>query len=332
MNMLKKLKPDSIRGLLCMCLCVALMVHASMVFFLFEWNVRHSPTCLFASFLFCAAVMLVIFWIINAMIQRFEQLADSAEKFGKSPDLVQKKIPERGATEIRKTARAFNAMQGQIQNLLHERDDMLTAIAHDIRTPLSRIQMDAEYMSDEHAREHILKNIAEISDILEKGMSLTKNGLSAEEPNLVDLVSFAEDMAEQLSEASTEVRFVQPAEGSKRICAMVRSSGLEICLRNLIGNGIAYGNGRVTVSVSATEDSACIDVEDNGPGIPDCCLEKVLRPFVRLDPSRNKASGGMGLGLSIARNAARLDEGEIMLENIFGGGLRARLTFPRHYC
>ncbi len=187
--------------------------------------------------------MLVIFRVINTVILRFEQLADSAEKFGKSPDLVQKKIPERGAEEIRKTALAFNAMQGQIQNLLHERDDMLTAIAHDIRTPLSRIQMDAESISDDHAREHILKNIAEISDIVEKGMSLTKNGLSAEEPKLVDLVSFAEDMAEQLSEASAEVRFVQPAEGSKRICAIVRSSGLEICLRNLIGNGIAYGNG-----------------------------------------------------------------------------------------
>ena len=332
MHMLNRVMPSSIRGRLILCLCLALLLHIAIIFFLYEWDVKHSIWCLLLSFMYCAGVMLAIFYIVNSMIHRFEMLADAAAAFGNSPSKDQKKMPDQGPLEIRKTIHAFNTMQRQIQNLLHERDDMYTAIAHDIRTPLARIQMSAEDIGESSIQEGIIKNIAAISAIVEKGMSLTKSGLSAEEQRAIDLVSFVEEIAEQFSEASPEVKFMQVSDAAGRICVMARCSGLAICLRNLIANGIAYGNGHVAICVTATDEAACVNVEDNGPGIPDCCLEKVFRPFVRMESSCNGSSGGMGLGLSIARNAAALDMGKIKLENRKEGGLRAQLTLPRLKC
>lgn len=159
--MLSRIKPDTVRGRLFFCSCVALALHFALTFFLFKWNIPHSPACLIASFIYCAGVLLALFWIINSVLHQFETLAESATKFGQSPDLQQKKIPETGTVEIRRTARAFNIMQKQIQNLLHERDDMFTAIAHDIRTPLSRMQLDAESI-DDPLKERFIKNIQEV--------------------------------------------------------------------------------------------------------------------------------------------------------------------------
>ncbi len=287
------------------------------------WTFGLSPV-------FCAAVMAAALVLVNDAVRRIDELADLALKFGNNPDMLQEKLPERGPAEVRRATQAFNSMHRRIRDLLRERDEMVTALAHDIRTPLARILMTLEMMDDTRLATGIKKNVGEIASILEKGMALAKNGLSAEEPCLVDLASFTENFVEEAEASAVRPTFLGCLENGERICVRVRPSGLEICLRNLVANAAAYGGNHVEVRVSADAQHAYIDVVDDGPGIPDCCLTRVMQPFFRLENSRNKTTGGLGLGLSIARNAAGLDGGEIRLYNRKRGGLRARLSLPRH--
>jgi signal transduction histidine kinase len=330
--MLSRQTEKSLRFQLVLLFCVAIVLHLFIPITFWLIEVPHEELwATVITFCFCATVMSIALTLVNRTVRRVDEITMLSLNFGRNPDRQQRRIPEEGSTEVRRAAQAFNSMRKQIQNLLHERDDMFTAFAHDIRTPLARIQMSSELISDEALRERIQANIREISSMLEKGMSLTKSGLSAEEPCPIDLTAFIENLVEEISQSSSQVVCAGCADIRERICVKARPSGIEICLRNLISNAINYGKGRVEVTVSSTQDTAFVDVVDNGPGIPDCCMERVMQPFFRVEASRNKESGGLGLGLSIAQNAARLDNGEIRLCNLKEGGMRARISFPRHW-
>ena len=321
----------SLRSQLVMLFCSAIVLHLSIPLTFWFIDIPHEELwAAGATLIFCAMVMAVAITIVNRTVARIDEISMLSLNFGRNPDRQQKKVPEVGPAEVRQAAQAFNSMRKQIQNLLHERDDMFTAFAHDIRTPLTRIQMSSELVGDEILREKIQSGVREISTMLEKSMTLTKSGLSAEEPRLIDLASFIENLVEEIGQLSPQVVCSGCADGVERICVKARPSGIEICLRNLVSNAIAYGKDRVLVTVSASESQAFVDVVDNGPGIPDCCMDRVMQPFFRLENSRNKQSGGLGLGLSIAQNAARLDGGDIRLCNLKEGGMRARITLPRH--
>lgn len=328
--MIRLPKRDSLRARLAMLFGSAVVLHMSIPVTFWFIDIPHEELwAATATLVFCAVVMTAALTLVNRAMRNIDEITLLAVNFGRNPNREQKKVPEFGPAEVRQSAHAFNCMRKQIQNLLHERDDMFTAFAHDIRTPLTRIQMSSELVDDERLRSRIQSGIREISSLLEKGMALTKSGLSAEAPQLIDLASFIENLVEEIGQNSPQVVCVGCADGEERICVKARPSGIEICLRNLVSNAIAYGKDRVEVTVSASDSQAFIDVTDNGPGIPDCCMDRVMQPFFRLEGSRNKASGGLGLGLSIAQNAAKLDEGEIRLCNLKEGGVRARLTLPR---
>ncbi len=308
----------------------AAVLHSGLPILLRCLGPPHEALWLFGlNLAFCALVMVAALALVTDAMRRIDELADLALKFGNNPDMLQEKLPERGPAEVRRAAQAFNGMYRQIRSLLRERDDMVTALSHDIRTPLARILMALEMMEDTRLAGTIEKNIGEIASILEKGMALARNGLSAEEPCLVDLASFTENFVEEAESSAVRPVYLGCLENGERICVRVRPSGLEICLRNLVSNAAAYGGNHVEVRVSADAEYAYIDVVDDGPGIPDCCLTRVMQPFFRLETSRNKNTGGLGLGLSIARNAAGLDGGEIRLSNRKQGGLQARLKLPR---
>ena len=325
-------KPDTLRRQLCLLFIMGMLLHLCipLVFYFIHIPNEHLWSIL-VSFLCCTFILILVLILVNRVIIQFEQISELSLNFGKNPDRQQKKLPEKGTAEVRKATQAFNSMRRQIQNLLRERDDMFTAIAHDIRTPLAHIQLTSEMLDDGRLKDNIQRNIMEISSILEKGLALVKNGLSAEEPQLLDLASFIENLTEEIRGHSPQVECLGCADGMERICVKARPSGIEICLRNLVANAIAYGKGHVFVTVSCSEELAFVDVIDDGPGIPDCCIDRVMQPFFRLEGSRNKSSGGFGLGLSIAQNAARLDNGEIRLSNRKEGGLRARLSLPRQF-
>ncbi len=324
------LKVASLRTQLIALFCSAILLHLCIPFTFWFVDIPHEElwTAL-ATLIFCAIVMTIALTLVSHAVKSINDITKLALNFGKNPDCQQTKMDENGTTEVRQAAQAFNSMRRQIQNLMHERDDMYTALAHDMRTPLSRIQINSELIADEQLRENIQSNIHEISNLLEKGMALTKSGLSAETPLLLDLPSFIESFVEEASPPSLTIECFSCVNKGERICVMARPSALELSLRNLLSNAIAYGRGRVQVRIASTDTQAFVDVIDNGPGIPDCCLDRVMRPFFRLDSSRNKCSGGLGLGLSIAQNAAKLDGGEIHLSNLHEGGMRARLALPR---
>lgn len=330
--MYKLLKLNTLRRRLGLLFLLGLLLHLCIPLGCYFLHIPDKPSWGFVtSFFFCTVILLLVFVMVNQVVEQIEKISELSLNFGKNPNREQKKLPEQGTAEVRKATRAFNSMRKQIQNLLHERDDMFTAIAHDIRTPLAHIQMASEMLDDERIKKNIQHNVLEISSILEKGLALVKNGLSAEAPQLLDLVSFIENLTEEIRIVSPQVECPGCADNTERICVKARPSGLEICLRNLVSNAITYGKGSVTVTVSCTKELAFVDVIDSGPGIPDCCIDRVMQPFFRLEGSRNKNSGGLGLGLSIALNAARLDNGEIRLSNRKEGGLLARLSLPRHF-
>ena len=330
--MLNLPKLNTLRRQLCMLFLLGMLLHLCIPLVFYFVSLPHEQLwSILASFLFCALILLLVLMKVNKVLIQLEEISELSLNFGKNPNREQKKLPERGTAEVRKATQAFNSMRKQIQNLLHERDDMFTAIAHDIRTPLAHIQMTSEMLEDGRIKDNIQHNILEISSLLEKGLALVKNGLSAEAPQFLDLASFIENLTEEIRVVSPQVECVGCADGTERICVKARPSGLEICLRNLVSNAITYGKGYVSVTVSCTSEFAFVDVVDNGPGIPDCCIDRVMQPFFRLESSRNKSSGGLGLGLSIARNAARLDNGEIRLSNRKEGGLLARLSLPRQF-
>lgn len=330
--MLKLPKPASLRHQLCLLFCFGMLIHLCIpLLFYFIHIPNEYLWSILVSFLCCTTILILVLTIVNNVLAQFEKISEVSINFGKNPNCQQKKIPELGTSEVIKATQAFNSMRRQIQNLLRERDDMFTAIAHDIRTPLAHIQMTSEMLDDDRFKDNIQNNVMEISSILEKGLALSKNGLSAELPQILDLASFIENLTEEIKGHSPQVECIGCADGTERICVKARPSGIEICLRNLVANAIAYGKGSVFVSVSCSKEFAYVDVIDNGPGIPDCCIDRVMQPFFRLEGSRNKSSGGSGLGLSIAQNAARLDNGEIRLSNRKEGGLLARLSLPRHF-
>lgn len=325
------LKAHTVRGQMFLVFLLVLLLHMIIPTVICLGDIHVGLFSLLTlSFLCCLCPFFLVLLLVNKMLIRLEDLTSCALAFGRNPDKQYRPLPEKGSTEVRRAALAFNSMQKQIQTLLHERDDMFIAIAHDIRTPLARIQMATEMLEDERLKKKILNNIAELSSIIEKGMALTKSGLSAEPQQMLDLVSFTENLVEEVAGCSPQVRFRDRTVDMGRICVRARSSGLEMCLRNLISNAINYGKDDVTVCVSATEEEAVVDVVDNGPGIPDCCMDRVMQPFFRLENSRNKSFGGLGLGLPIALNSAKLDGGELHLSNLKEGGVRARLILPRH--
>lgn len=286
-------KSCSLRRQLWILFALGMAMHLCIpVFFYFVDTPNEFIWSCVASFAVCTFILSLVLKLIHNALVQFEAISDLSIKFGKNPDCQQKKLQEKGTTEVRKATEAFNSMRKQIQNLLQERDDMFTAIAHDIRTPLAHIQMNSEMLDDSRIKNNIQKNIMEISSILEKGLALTKSGLSAEAPQLLDLASFIENLTEEIRTLAPQVECIGCADGMERICVKARPSGIEICLRNLVSNAIAYGKDRVIVTVSGTKDFAFVDVIDNGPGIPDCCIDRVMQPFFRLDSSRNKSSDG----------------------------------------
>ena len=322
----------SLRSQLLLLFSTAIVLHLSIPLTFWLIDIPHEELwAAGATLIFCAIVMAVALTLVNRTVRRIDEISMLSLNFGRNPDRRQKKVPEIGPAEVCQAAQAFNSMRKQIQNLLHERDDMFTAFAHDIRTPLTRIQISSELVDDKVLREKIQSGVREISSMLEKSMTLTKSGLSAEEPRLIDLASFIENLTEEIGQNSPQVVCSGCADGLERLCVKARPSGIEICLRNLISNAIAYGKDKVVVTVSASASQVFVDVVDNGPGIPDCCMDRVMQPFFRLEGSRNKKSGGLGLGLSIAQNAARLDGGDIRLCNLKEGGMKARITLPRHF-
>ncbi|MBB3934133.1 ATP-binding protein [Aureimonas phyllosphaerae] len=266
-------------------------------------------------------VALVAIVVIRRIAEPLARLTQAAETLGRGE--VLEPLPETGPDDIRHTAEAFNRMQERLHRFVQDRTRMLGAIGHDLRTPLTTLRLRAEFVEDEELQARMFATIEEMRAMTEAILALARQESETEPTRTVDLGTLVESLCEDLAEVGNDVRF----EEGGRITCRCRPDSLRRALRNLIENAVRYGR-EANVSLTSAADGVEIRVRDRGPGIPADRLEDVFAPFVRLEESRNTETGGVGLGLSIARAIARQHGGDVLLRS-GGRGLEAAIRLPR---
>lgn len=287
-----------------------------------EWMLRGVFLAEF--FLFFALMFSVLFRATRQLerlrigIERFEAGLEAAEA-----------LPEDGCLEIREVCFSFNRMRERILDSIEERDRMLSALRHDLRTPLARAQLWAEEAEPEYVRRKLLENVRQIQEMVTQSIELAGSLRSKEEVVALDLDAFVESVVDDYIEEGKPVARADTAVRS--VIVHTRPLCLRRCLSNLIENSLKYAGG-AGVEVVRAGDGARILVSDSGPGIPEDMMEKVFEPWFRVESSRNRETGGAGLGLTIAGNMAALSGAGLTLRNRENGGLQAVIFFPEQLC
>ncbi len=269
-----------------------------------------------------AAVLLLSYIAVRGVTRPLQLLATAADELGR--DINRPPLPEGGPVEVSRAARAFNTMQTRIVRFIDERTRLLTAMSHDLKTPLTRMRLRAELLEDANLRQKFEADLLEMEAMVTQTLEFMR-GLSSREPTqLVDIMGLLESLQadnEAMGRTITIAGLVtRPLKGMPQL--------LKRCLSNLIDNAVLYGKC-AEIRVEDGPDQLSVHVRDHGPGIPETELEKVFEPFYRLEGSRSRETGGTGLGLSIARNIAQAHGGDVRLRNCEGGGVEAILTLPR---
>jgi signal transduction histidine kinase len=270
---------------------------------------------------------LMIFWAVHRLLQPVKTLAEAAERLGKDVSNAPP-LPESGPSEIATAAIAFNTMSSRIRKFVDDRTFLLTAIGHDLRTPITRLKLRAEYMDDDEQRLKMLADLDEMESMVAATLAFGRDITTSEPINRIDLASLLRTLLDEASDGNPAHGDHLSYEGPEHLTINARSLSLKRAFMNLIGNALKYGDSARVRLVHKQPPNIFIDIEDSGPGIPAADAELVFEPFRRLETSRNRETGGSGLGLSIARNIIRAHGGDIFLQNLPEGGLRARVTLP----
>lgn len=261
-------------------------------------------------------------WAARALAAPLSSFAKAAENF--SLDGEADPLPERGPEEIRSVARALNRMHGRIARLMSDRTRMLAAISHDLRTPITRLRLRAEFIEDEGNRKSMLIDLDQMRSMLESVLSLLRNDRKIEAVTLVDIASTLQLIADQFGDMGHVVHYDGPASAT----AAARPDDLHRGVTNLVENAVRFG-AEVTIRLDVSGTRLTIDVEDDGPGISDARKQEMLEPFVRGDDARTMDdSTGFGLGLSIAHAIALAHGGELSLHDRQPHGLIVRMQLP----
>jgi len=261
-------------------------------------------------------------WAVRRLTAPLDTLARAAEQLGR--DVHAAPLPETGAREVRQATHAFNLMQERLQRFVHDRVQMTAAISHDLRTPITRLRLRAEFVEDEDQRRKMLGDLADMEAMIDTTLAFAREEASTEAKSNVDLVSLVGNVCEDRPDVTLDV-----AEGvESRLLYVCRPLAVRRCLANIVDNAVKYGHC-ARVRLDASPERVTVRVDDDGPGIPSQDQERVFAPFERLDTSRNAETGGTGLGLSIARTIARAHGGDVTVANRSAGGLRVMITLPR---
>ena len=273
------------------------------------------------SVLIFLALLAAVAWLSARVTRPLQRLTVSADKFSGAEPL--QPLPLEGPPDMRRAIEAFNGLSRRISDLLEEKDQMLGALGHDLRTPLASIKIRAASMRPVDQRTALFATVDGMDRMIEDILTLARTGRSAEPVAQVDVRALVSGVVGEF-EAQGAAVALEPGES---IVWTLRPDLLTRALRNLIDNAVRYaGAARLIVAVEGS--ILMIRVEDDGPGLPADQLEHVLRPFARLEQSRNRGTGGAGLGLAIATSIARLHGGTVALANRTGGGLSATLRLP----
>jgi len=266
-------------------------------------------------------VAVVALWGVRRATQPLALFASAAERLG--VDVNADPLNEKGPGEVRRAARAFNTMQTRLKRFIQDRTQMLAAISHDLRTPITRMKLRAEFVDDDEQRRKMLSDLDEMEAMIAATLAFARDDAANEPTSTVDIAGLLANIAADARAAGHDVAYSGPAA----LDLIARPLALKRAVGNLIDNAVKYGK-RARITLSRVVDGVELWIDDDGPGIPDADKERVFAPFVRLESSRSRETGGTGLGLTITRNAVRSMGGDIELINRAEGGLRVRVTLP----
>ncbi len=281
----------------------------------------------FSAFLMMTVTAAVLtLWAVRRLIAPVATLAAAAERLGR--DVNAPPLPETGPVEIATAARAFNTMAARISRFVQDRTFMLTAMGHDLRTPITRLKLRAEFLEDDELRAKMLGDLDELEAMVASTLAFGRDVAADEPVAAVDLPELARTVLDEASDANPDCGEKLTYAGPDHLTVRVRSLAMKRALSNLVHNALHYGgNARVCLSPPEAGQLTLL-VEDDGPGIPLSELDRVFQPYHRVETSRNRETGGTGLGLPIARNILRAHGGDVTLSNREGGGMRATVILP----
>lgn len=271
-----------------------------------------------ASVVTLATLMVLVGWLAARVTRPLKRLTQAAEGFSGAGPLAP--IEAEGPPDVRRAIEAFNGMSGRISGLMDEKDQMLGALGHDLRTPLTSIRIRAAGMQPVKERAAVFATVDGMERMIDDILTLARTGRSAEPVREVDVRGLLREVVEEFAAQGATVVLM----AGETVSWALRPDLLTRAVRNLADNAVRYG-GSARLGVAVEGRGLVITVEDDGPGVPEDQLAGVLRPFSRLEASRNSQTGGAGLGLAIAVSVARLHGGDVELKNRPEGGLTARL-------
>ena len=272
-------------------------------------------------FALSAMAMSPVAWIFARRLSTpIKVFAEAAERLGRDPNAAPLEV--RGPAEIGMAARAFNEMQLRLQRYVEDRTAMVGAIAHDLRTPLTRLRFRIESLPEDQ-RAKYAADLDQMEEMITATLTFVRDATRPGERTPLELSSLVESLCDEMAEtgANTEV------EPGEKVVLEGDPRALRRLFANLLENAVKFG-GRARARVVKDGGHAVVEIDDDGPGIPPQDAEKVFEPFYRREPSRSRQTGGIGLGLAVVRSIARGHGGDVNLVNRDGGGLTARVLLP----
>jgi signal transduction histidine kinase len=268
------------------------------------------------------SLTLLGWWATRTLIAPLRAFAKAAESFRPDGEIVL--LPERGPDEIRSVARALNGMRERIKTLVEDRTRMMAAVGHDLRTPITRLRLRSEFIEDATFRGQTLADLNQMQAMVESLLVFLRGGNTPKEATGVDIAAIALTICDRFTDMGHEVSY----EGPDHVTLRGNPDELERAITNVVDNAVRYG-GKAMIRLEVTVDTAILDIDDEGPGIPDSAKESMLQPFVRGEAARSMdATSGFGLGLAITRVIAERHGGTLTLLDRAPHGLRVRIALP----
>lgn len=282
----------------------------------------HHPPFLRAPFLIPLVAGLGVLTVLSVLAVRraarpLAVMEAAAQRLGR--DVYAPPVPVSGPREVRSAAAAFNEMQTRLRRFIDDRTQMVAAISHDLRTPITRLKLRAEFVDDEEQRAKMLADLDEMEAMIASTLAFARDDAAREMRQPFDLAALLQELCGE---------FACAYFGPDSLIVTAGPLSLKRTFANLLGNARKYaGSARLRLDMRDASH-VVVTVDDDGPGIPDSELEKVFAPFYRVEGSRNRETGGTGLGLAVARSAVRAHGGDIAIANRPEGGLRITITLP----
>lgn len=268
-----------------------------------------------------ALAMAPVAWVFARRLTKpIKVFAEAAERLGRDP--LAPPLEVRGPAEIGAAARAFNEMQQRLRRYVEDRTAMMGAIAHDLRTPLTRLRFRIEGLPDAQRRKYAA-DLDQMEEMITATLAFVRDASRPGERTQLELSSLVESLCDEMAETGSRTE----VERGEKVVLQGDPMALRRLVSNLLDNAVKFG-GEARARVFADADSAIVEIDDDGPGIPAADSEKVFEPFYRREPSRSRQTGGIGLGLAVVRSIARGHGGDVSLINRVGGGLTARVNLP----